>query len=113
MAIPTEDHPVQYAAFQGTIPAGQYGAGKMLLWDEGTWEHLEQGAAADWHARGLLALRLTGRKLRGAFALFQPRSGGRHPWVLLKLEDEEADAETDVLALRPQAVRRAAGKGRA
>jgi hypothetical protein len=47
-------------------------------------------------------------KLRGAFALFRPQPGERSPWVLVKLEDEEADAETDVVALRPQAVRRVA-----
>ena len=109
VAIPTEDHPVQYARFEGTIPPGLYGAGRMVLWDEGTWEHLEKGTPADWLARGRLGLRLMGSKLRGAFALFRPRQGKREPWVLLKLEDEEADAETDVLALRPQAVRR---KGR-
>lgn len=107
VAIPTEDHPVQYARFEGTIPAGLYGAGRMLLWDEGTWEHLEEGAPADCHARGRLALRLAGRKLRGAFALFRPPRGRRSAWVLVKLEDEEADAETDVVVLRPHAVRRA------
>ena len=107
VAIPMEDHPVQYARFAGTIPAGLYGAGRILLWDEGTWEHLEDGAAAECHARGRLALRLTGLKLRGAFALFRPKEGRRHPWVLVKLDDEEADAETDVVVLRPHVVRRA------
>jgi DNA ligase D-like protein (predicted 3'-phosphoesterase) len=106
VAIPTEDHPVQYARFEGTIPAGLYGAGRILVWDEGTWERLEDGAPADWHACGHLDLRLQGRKLRGAFALFRARGNPRGPWVLLKLDDEEADAETDLLALRPESVRR-------
>jgi DNA ligase D-like protein (predicted 3'-phosphoesterase) len=106
VAIPAEDHPVQYATFQGTIPSGLYGAGRMLLWDEGTWDLLAEGTPTDGHARGRLDLRLTGRKLRGAFALFRSHPGERSPWVLIKLEDEEADAETDVMALHPQAVRR-------
>jgi hypothetical protein len=84
----------------------------MLLWDEGTWEHLEDGAAADCHARGRLALRLAGRKLRGAFALFRPQEGRRNAWVLVKLEDEEADAETDVVVLRPQVMRCAGQRGK-
>jgi len=108
VAIPAEDHPVQYASFQGTIPPGLHGAGRMLLWDAGTWEHLAEGSPAEGHARGRLDLRLSGSKLRGAFALFRPQPGERSPWVLVKLEDEEADAETDVVALRPQAVRRVA-----
>lgn len=109
LAIPTEDHPVQYASFQGTIPAGLYGAGRMLVWDEGTWEHLAEGTPVDGHAHGRLDLRLIGRKLRGAFALLRSRPGERSPWVpwvLVKLEDEEADGEMDVVALRPHAVRR-------
>ncbi|HET9301105.1 MAG TPA: hypothetical protein VFO11_14235, partial [Candidatus Polarisedimenticolaceae bacterium] len=73
---------------------------------KGTWEHLADGTTAAGHARGRLHLRLIGRKLRGAFALFRPRPGDRSTWLLVKLEDEEADAETDVVALRPQAVRR-------
>lgn len=112
-AIPTEDHPVQYARFEGTIPAGLYGAGRVLVWDEGTWEHMKDGAAGDWHARGQLDLRLAGRKLRGAFALFRPRSGSRNPWMLVKLNDEEADAEADLLALRPGSVRRGPRRGNA
>ena len=113
VAIPAEDHPVQYARFQGTIPPGLYGAGHMLLWDEGTWEHLAEESPVEGHARGRLDLRLTGRKLRGAFALFRPRPSERSPWVLVKLEDEEADAEADVVALRPLAVRRAPRTGKA
>ncbi|HEX5042773.1 MAG TPA: DNA polymerase ligase N-terminal domain-containing protein [Candidatus Polarisedimenticolaceae bacterium] len=112
VAIPAEDHPVQYARFQGTIPPGLHGAGQMLLWDEGTWELLVDGSPSDGHARGRLDVRLTGRKLRGAFALFRPRPSDRSPWLLVKLEDEEADAEMDVVVLRPQAVRRASRKSK-
>jgi hypothetical protein len=84
----------------------------MTVWDEGTWEHLENGRAADWHARGHLDLRLRGLKLRGAFALFRPPGGVRGSWLLVKLNDEEADAEADLLALRPESVRKVSRRRR-
>jgi bifunctional non-homologous end joining protein LigD len=109
MAIPTEDHPVQYARFEGTIPEGQHGAGRMFVWDEGTWELLRDGTPGGWFAQGHLELRFTGRKLRGAFSLYRPRGTGRDPWLLVKLPDEEADAEADLVASRPESVRRRNG----
>ncbi|HEX8073197.1 MAG TPA: non-homologous end-joining DNA ligase [Pyrinomonadaceae bacterium] len=89
-AAPTEDHPVEYLKFEGHIPAGNYGAGEHMIWDEGTYELTDDGAdpLAQLEA-GKLAFRLKGRKLRGAFNLV--RMGGRaDQWLLIKSRDEYA-----------------------
>lgn len=73
MAIQVEDHPLAYGDFEGTIPKGQYGAGKVIVWDRGTWE--AEGDAAEAYAEGKLKFRLKGSKLQGRWALI--RTGGR------------------------------------
>src|SRR5262245_36486444 len=63
LAVRTEDHPLEYATFEGEIPAGQYGAGKVEIWDHGTWE--PEGDATRGLAQGKLDLALAGERLRG------------------------------------------------
>jgi len=102
----TEDHPIEYLDFEAVIPAGQYGAGDMIVWDWGTYEPEETDAPAAALAAGELKLRLFGDRLRGRFTLVktraradeQGRTDGGDPWLLIHKRDEAAvggfDAET-------------------
>jgi bifunctional non-homologous end joining protein LigD len=93
LAMPTEDHPLEYRTFEGVIPEGEYGAGPVIVWDEGTYEPLSRdfGEAL---AKGHISFRMHGGKLRGDWALSRFRSGGdgeREAWLLMKKNDSHAD----------------------
>jgi bifunctional non-homologous end joining protein LigD len=98
LAVQTEDHPLGYESFEGVIPEG-YGAGTVMLWDEGTWE--PQGDDPEKElADGQLKVILHGRRLKGGWALILMKnrsSKGRKNWLLVKERDEEAEDEGDVL----------------
>ncbi|MBL0422350.1 DNA ligase D [Ramlibacter sp. AW1] len=108
MAAPTEDHPIAYNAFEGEIPAGNYGAGKVVIWDKGTWHPLE-----DPHrgiATGKLKFELRGHKLRGAWTLVRMKGRGQgreDPWLLIKERDAQARpaAEYDIAEALPDSVK--------
>jgi bifunctional non-homologous end joining protein LigD len=107
LAVEVEDHPLEYAAFEGVIPEGEYGAGAVEVWDRGTWTPEEDPEEGLRH--GKLKFRLAGEKLRGGWALV--RMGGQRPdrktnWLLIKERDDEARSadEYDVLAARPESV---------
>ncbi|MDB5954502.1 DNA ligase D [Ramlibacter sp.] len=88
MAMPTEDHPIAYNRFEGTIPAGNYGAGKVIIWDKGTWIPLEDPHKG--FRDGKLKFELRGHKLHGHWALvrMKGRGNGREdPWLLIKERD--------------------------
>jgi bifunctional non-homologous end joining protein LigD len=90
MAVHVEDHPISYNDFEGTIPAKQYGAGKVIIWDKGTWRPLvdpHQGLAA-----GNLKFEMTGHKMHGRWVLVRMRGKGekQEPWLLIKEKDEYA-----------------------
>jgi bifunctional non-homologous end joining protein LigD len=92
LAVQTEDHPLEYAKFHGTIPEGEYGAGEVFIWDSGTWEPEGDDPIGDL-ARGHLKFRLTGKKLRGSFVLIRTafRSDGtKKNWLLIKHHEEAA-----------------------
>jgi bifunctional non-homologous end joining protein LigD len=93
LAMQTEDHPVEYADFEGVIPEKQYGAGTMMVWDRGTWRIEGDDTAARQLARGRLTFSLEGQKLHGAFMLI--RAGGAQragrQWFLIKRSDGYAD----------------------
>lgn len=99
LAIPTEDHPLAYAEFEGVIPAGQYGAGVVMVWDIGTYENITSGylSMPEALAAGHVAVRLHGKKLRGGYALI--RTGGR--WLLLKMQDAAVNMDEDVTIEQP------------
>jgi bifunctional non-homologous end joining protein LigD len=96
LAVQVEDHPIEYASFEGTIPEGQYGAGTVMVWDEGTWE--PAGDARRGFAQGSLTFRLLGQKLKGRWKLLKMRgkagAGGKN-WLLVKIKDEEATGPGD------------------
>jgi len=97
MAAFVEDHPVEYGGFEGNIPAGNYGAGSVMLWDRGTWELLGDVAADAQMARGDLKFRLHGEKLKGDFALVLMKGRGKgNEWLLIKKRDEFAADGWDV-----------------
>lgn len=109
LAVRTEDHPLDYAEFEGDIPAGEYGAGHVDIWDEGTWDPIGL-SAADQLAKGHLHIRLHGNRLQGEWNLvhMQRRAGEkRENWLLVKIEDDQADPQTDLVALYPGSVRQA------
>ncbi len=108
LAVRTEDHPLEYGSFEGTIPKGEYGAGTVLLWDLGTWEPV--GDPHKGLAKGDLKFQLRGRKLRGGWVLARMRSRpgeeAKENWLLIKHRDEQAvDGEgRAVLDRRPESV---------
>lgn len=106
MAIHVEDHPVDYAAFEGTIPPKQYGAGTVIVWDRGTWEptvDVNEGLQ-----KGKLIFRLHGEKLAGLWELVRIAKPGdkQDPWMLFKKKDEWARpvADYDVITALPDSV---------
>jgi len=92
LAAQTEDHPLEYADFEGVIPAGEYGGGTVQVWDRGTWEPI--GDARAGLDDGDLSFRLDGTKLRGRFHLTRmrprPSDRGKASWLLIKGRDAEA-----------------------
>ena len=98
LAMQVEDHPVSYFDFEGTIPAGNYGAGTVMVWDVGTWE--PQGDAHAMLQKGDLKFRLNGKKLKGDFALVhiksrRPDSKGNE-WLLIKHRDAYVQEGYDI-----------------
>ena len=89
LAVPTEDHPVEYLKFEGHIPAGEYGAGEHLRWDGGKYKVPDGRDPQEALAAGRLDFELEGEKLRGAFALVEMKSRGQ--WLLIKRHDEHAE----------------------
>lgn len=89
LAVPVEDHPVEYMEFEGVIPKGNYGAGAVMVWDRGTYESLE-GDALDAYERGKLTVVLRGSVLRGEFHLVRTRMGGATQWLMFKKRDPDA-----------------------
>jgi len=84
LAVRTEDHPLQYADFEGVIPAGNYGAGAMIVWDRGVYRCVDGRSAEEALEAGKLDLLLEGHKLRGRFALVRTKGGEGREWLLLR-----------------------------
>ncbi|HZV51114.1 MAG TPA: DNA polymerase ligase N-terminal domain-containing protein [Candidatus Dormibacteraeota bacterium] len=107
LATPTEDHPLEYADFEGVIPKGEYGGGTVLVWDHGTYRNLTEDSGEPVPVeqaleRGHVAVWLNGSKLRGGFALTRFRTGEDESWLLVKMNDEHAEPSRDILADRPE-----------
>ncbi|HET7457826.1 MAG TPA: DNA polymerase ligase N-terminal domain-containing protein [Gemmatimonadaceae bacterium] len=102
LAMQVEDHPVSYNTFEGTIPAGQYGGGTVMLWDRGTFEPTDGGGDASLrrgHESGRLDFVLHGERLHGAWSLVRTRGhgGGKPQWLLMKRTDDAARPGSDVV----------------
>ena len=101
LAMEVEDHPIEYNAFEGTIPKGEYGGGTVMLWDRGTYEP-EGGGGADalreGYERGDLKIVMHGKRMKGGWVLVRMRrEAGRAQWLLIKHRDELADPDYDVV----------------
>jgi bifunctional non-homologous end joining protein LigD len=110
LAMMTEDHPYDYAAFEGVIPEGNYGAGNVIIWDQGTWDFIEPGDDAVKALKsGKLTFRLNGKKMFGEWALVRISGRGRtgdkgNEWLLLKHRDEFANDKVDITEYAPASV---------
>jgi bifunctional non-homologous end joining protein LigD len=96
LAMQTEDHPIEYSNFEGVIPAGQYGAGAVMLWDRGTW-HPDNPDVDSSLKKGEIKFTLQGQKLQGSWVLVRTRGFGENPlrsaWLLIKHRDEYASTK--------------------
>lgn len=103
LAVETEDHPLDYAHFEGTIPVGNYGAGTVLVWDIGPYVNVKAGeglSIEEQYRNGQIEVLLQGRKLAGKFALVKTR--GPKDWLLIKMKDSHTQPIDP--ALEPKSV---------
>lgn len=107
LAVHVEDHPLSYAEFEGSIPAGQYGAGDVIVWDQGIWQ--PKGDPENDYRAGKLKFTLIGEKLAGDWTLVRTSmraSGDKEQWLLIKEQDEDARPadEYDIVEAEPASV---------
>lgn len=112
LAIPTEDHPLEYVDFEGVIPEDEYGGGAVIVWDRGTWENLKEDEdgepvpLADQLEAGHATFALHGEKLEGGYALQRfDADEDAERWLLVKMDDEEADARRNPVSTEPESVK--------
>jgi len=106
LAIRTEDHPLDYADFEGVIPQDQYGGGVVMVWDRGTFSPLEDDGDKDAMARqlkdGKLTFCLKGEKLQGGYSLVRMNTEDNNEnWLLIKMDDDKADARRNPVSTEP------------
>ncbi|HSS64548.1 MAG TPA: DNA polymerase ligase N-terminal domain-containing protein [Gammaproteobacteria bacterium] len=109
LAVPTEDHPLAYAEFEGTIPEGEYGGGAVIVWDTGNYDNITEKdgktvpigkALEDGHA----LVSLHGKKISGGYALQRMGKAKDDDWLLIKMDDEHADARRNPVSTEPESV---------
>jgi len=113
LAVPTEDHPLDYADFEGTIPQDEYGGGTVMVWDTGPYRNLraekdEDDGRADMQEsldQGTVEVWLEGEKLRGGYALVRTGNGEDARWLLIKMDDDEADARRNPTSTQAASVK--------
>ncbi|MGP3925524.1 DNA polymerase ligase N-terminal domain-containing protein [Streptomyces sp. 8N616] len=111
LAMRTEDHPLDYIHFEGVIPGGEYGAGRVIVWDTGTYENRtehrgKEVPVADAVDGGHVSVWLEGEKLRGGYSLTRTgRDGDKERWILVKKSDDAADARRNPVNSEPASVR--------
>lgn len=99
LAVRVDDHPFDYRSFEGIIPEGHYGAGTVIVWDEGTYTLAEGDDPKAEIAHGKIVFKLSGKKLRGLFTLVKMRGSryGGDSWLLIKDHDEFADPDWTIV----------------
>jgi bifunctional non-homologous end joining protein LigD len=101
LAMEVEDHPISYNTFEGTIPAGEYGGGTVMLWDHGTYDTEDGGGAESvrrGYQKGDLKIVLDGKRLQGGWVLVRMQRPGKPQWLLIKHRDDTADPTRDITA---------------
>lgn len=110
LAMEVEDHPIEYNAFEGTIPEGQYGGGTVMLWDVGTYgpEHPDDGdpeaAIRAGYEKGDLKIVFEGARLQGSWVLVRMKRPGKPQWLFIKHRDEHVSTAVDIVAETPTSV---------
>ena len=102
LAVRTEDHPLDYARFEGTIPKGEYGGGTVMLWDNGTWESIAGKDPRQTLPEGHLHFILHGRRMQGEWILFRLKSRGKEKgenWILRKVNDAHVGGSDDLVGV--------------
>jgi len=109
LAILTEDHPLEYADFEGVIQEGEYGAGTVMVWDIGSYKNKRADKAGknklniqESFGKGLIEVKLHGKKLKGGWALKKLQGNN---WLLIKMNDDEKDERTDILKTNKNSVK--------
>ena len=108
LALPTEDHPLEYADFEGVIPEGEYGAGTVMVWDIGPYQNLRAQkeenslSMSASYEDGQIEVWLEGKKLQGGYALVRTDTGDNERWLLIKMDDDEADARRNPTSTEPK-----------
>jgi DNA ligase D-like protein (predicted 3'-phosphoesterase) len=106
LAVEVEDHPLDYADFEGVIGEGNYGSGAVIVWDAGTYRNLDdERSLAEALEAGHAKVWLEGEKLRGGWTLQRTRSGAKPQWLLIKRRDEGADARRNPQSTQPESVK--------
>ncbi|MGC9529665.1 MAG: DNA polymerase ligase N-terminal domain-containing protein [Candidatus Bipolaricaulaceae bacterium] len=110
LAIPTEDHPLAYADFEGVIPEGAYGGGTVLIWDRGSYRNLKEDeeepkSVSQQIEDGHVTIWLKGQKISGGYALIRTGGGDDERWLLIKMDDEQADARRNPTSTEPKSVK--------
>ncbi|MFP4248594.1 MAG: DNA polymerase ligase N-terminal domain-containing protein [Armatimonadota bacterium] len=115
LAMPTEDHPLAYADFEGAIPEDEYGGGAVIVWDRGHYRNLKSEEESDEDEEpisiseqiedGHVTIWLEGEKLTGGYALIRTGSGDDTRWLLIKMRDDEADARRNPTSTQPESVK--------
>ena len=110
LAMPTEDHPVEYADFEGVIPQDEYGGGTVMVWDAGTYRNIREEkdddgkTMAESYDDGKIEVWLEGKKLQGGYVLVRTATGKNERWLFKKIDDEEADARRNPVSTEPDSV---------
>lgn len=110
LAIRTEDHPRSYVDAEGVIPEGEYGAGTVLVWDTGLYRNLRARKGRNSRSMehslddGLIEVWLEGEKLRGGYVLKRMAQGDTAHWLVIKMDDDQADARRNPTSTEPESV---------
>lgn len=107
LAVMTEDHPKEYAQFEGIIPVGEYGAGPVIIWDRGTYKNMKDMPMKACLREGRIEVFLQGKKVRGGYALIRTDKATEEKsrWLLIKVRDEYADARRNLTTAQPSSVK--------
>lgn len=112
LAMPTEDHPLGYADFEGTIPEDEYGGGTVMVWDRGSYRNLKEDedgeeppSVSEQFVDGHITIWLEGEKISGGYAFIRTGDGDDARWLMIKMDDEKADARRNPTSTEPDSVK--------